>query len=288
KAPNGNRDGETNNGDLVADAMLWSILHMDGAVTVDEDHVVAVTNGGGIRAAINPGDVTMKDVNTVLPFGNTVAVVYVKGSELLEALEASTYTTPIGGYPQTSGIQFTLDLTKEYDPNPETYPDSTYYGPASIQRVTITSINGKAFDPEATYAVVTNNFCSAGGDTYYVFKNASDQFDTGIPMDEAVMQYITEELGGVISAEKYAEPRGDQTYITEAAEEPATEPAPAEEPAPETPAAEYYTVVSGDCLWSIARRYYGTGTKWDTIYSFNHDVISDPNLIYIGQSLRVK
>jgi 5'-nucleotidase len=214
KAP-GNRSQETNNGDIITEAMLWSVLKEEGAVTVDKDHVVAITNGGGIRAAIKVGDVTMKDINTVLPFGNTIAVVYVTGAELLEALEASTFSAPtaVGGYPQTTGIKFTLDTTKEYDANAETYPGSTYYGPKSIQRVTIESINGKAFDKDATYAVVTNNFCAAGGDTYYAFKAASAQFDTGIPMDEAVMQYVETVLGGVISASDYAFSDGEQTQI---------------------------------------------------------------------------
>ena len=110
KAPNGNRDSETNNGDLITDAMVWQVLQNKDGLTVNEDHVVAITNGGGIRAAIKPGDVTKNDINTVLPFGNTVAVVYVTGAELLEALEASTYCTPgaIGGFPQVSGINFTL------------------------------------------------------------------------------------------------------------------------------------------------------------------------------------
>ena len=94
KAPNGNRDGETNLGDLITDAMLWSIQKNPDSVTVPMENVLAITNGGGIRAPIHKGDVTKKDVNTVLPFGNTVAVVYVTGAELLEALEASTYCTP--------------------------------------------------------------------------------------------------------------------------------------------------------------------------------------------------
>ena len=212
RAPQGNRDSQTNNGNLITEAMLWSVLQA-GALNVPEENAVAITNGGGIRAAIAVGDVTMKDVNTVLPFGNTVAVVYVTGAELLEALEASTYSLPIGGYPQTTGIQWTLNTTKVYDANPDTYPGSSYYGPASIQRVSIQSINGKAFDPEATYAVVTNNFCAAGGDTYYAFVAAAAQFDTGIPMDEALVDYIKTELNGVIG-EAYAAPRGDLREIT--------------------------------------------------------------------------
>ena len=214
KAPNGNRDVETNNGDLITDAMVWKVLQNKDGLTVDEDHVVAITNGGGIRAAIKAGDVTKKDINTVLPFGNTVAVVYVTGEQLLEALEASTYCTPgaVGGFPQVSGINFTIRTGKDYDANKDTYPGSTYYGPASINRVTINSINGKEFKTNEIYAVVTNNFCAAGGDTYYAFAAASAQFDTGIPLDEAVMEYVTTELKGVIG-EKYAAPQGRISYF---------------------------------------------------------------------------
>ena len=208
KAPDGNRDSETNLGDLITDAMLWKVL-TDAEVTVPEENVVAITNGGGIRASIGVGDVTKKDINTVLPFGNTLAVVYVKGSELLEALEASTYCTPesIGGFPQVAGMQFTVATYETYDKNDESYPNSTYYGPKTINRVTIGSINGKDFDPEATYAVITNNFVAGGGDTYYAFAAATNQFDTGLPLDEVVMEYITKELKGVIG-ETYAEPAG--------------------------------------------------------------------------------
>ena len=209
KAPNGNRDVETNNGDLITDAMRWKVLQNKDGLTVNEDHVVAITNGGGIRAAIAKGDVTKKDINTVLPFGNTVAVVYVTGEQLLEALEASTFSTPtaVGGFPQVSGINFTIHTGKAYDKNDTTYPESTYYGPKTINRVVINSVNGKEFKANEVYAVVTNNFCAAGGDTYYAFKAASAQFDTGIPLDEAVMEYVTKELKGVIG-EQYAAPQG--------------------------------------------------------------------------------
>ena len=207
KAPNGNRDSETNNGDLITDAMIWKVMQNKEGLTVDADHVVAITNGGGIRAAIKPGDVTKKDINTVLPFGNTVAVIYVTGAELLEALEASTYSLPVGGFPQVAGINFTLSTAVAYDANAETYPASTYYGPKSINRVVINSINGKEFKADDTYAVVTNNFVADGGDTYYAFAAASAQFDTGIPLDEAVMEYVTTELKGVIGAQ-YAAPQG--------------------------------------------------------------------------------
>lgn len=205
----GNRDGETNLGDLIADSMIWKINQEVSSFDVPKENIVAITNGGGIRAPIKAGDITKKDVNTVLPFGNTLAVVYVTGAELLEALEASTYCTPksVGGFPQVAGIEMTINTDKVYDANENTYPGSTYHGPKTINRVTIDSINGKAFDAKATYAVVTNNFCAAGGDTYYAFARASAQIDTGIPLDEALMDYITTELKGVVG-EEYADTQG--------------------------------------------------------------------------------
>ena len=232
KAP-GNRTEETNLGDLITDAMVWSVVKEGGIEQVEPNQVVGITNGGGIRATIEAGDITMKDINTVLPFGNTVAVIYVTGEELLEALEASTFSTPeaIGGYPQTSGIEWVLDTTIPYDQG-DVYTlngkESSYFAPASIQRVTINAINGEAFDPAATYAVVTNNFCAAGGDTYNVFNRAYSEgsgFDTGIPMDEAVVAYITDELGGTITAEMYGEPHGFATQVLAEATEEEVEPA---------------------------------------------------------------
>ena len=211
KAP-GNRTEETNLGDLITDAMMWAIRTK--APSVDMTNAVAITNGGGIRAAINKGDITKKDINTVLPFGNTLAVVYVKGSELLEALEASTYCTPeaVGGFPQFAGMEVELNIAPKYDKNAKEYPGSEYFGPKSINRITIKSINGKAFDPNATYAVITNNFMAAGGDTYYAFAAAKEQFDTGLPLDEILMEYITTELNGVVG-EQYAKPQGRLTIV---------------------------------------------------------------------------
>ena len=199
----GNRTEETNLGDLITDALVW------GAEREGTEVDAAVTNGGGIRASIAAGDITKKDINTVLPFGNTLSIVQVTGAELLEALEASTYCTPtsIGGFPPVSGIEFTVDTTKAYDQG-ELYPGSTYYGPKSIQRVTIETVGGEPFDANATYTIATNDFMAAGGDTYYAFAAASVNYDLGIAMDEVVMDYITEELKGTVTAGAYGEPAG--------------------------------------------------------------------------------
>lgn len=199
----GNRTQETNLGDLITDALVW------GAEQQGETVDAAITNGGGIRATIEAGDITKKDVNTVLPFGNTLSIIKITGEELLEVLEASTFCTPeaIGGFPQVSGIEFTVDTTKGYDQGDE-YPGTTYFAPKTINRVTIKTVGGKDFDPAATYTIATNDFMASGGDTYYRFVNATANYDLGIPMDEVVMDYITTVLNGTVAADKYGEPAG--------------------------------------------------------------------------------
>lgn len=272
----GNRTEETNLGDLITDAMVW-LVTKDGGLEVDDDHVVAMTNGGGIRAPIAKGDISKNDVNTVLPFGNTVAVVYVTGEQLLEVLEASTYCTPtaVGGFPQIAGMNITVDATKEFDQG-ELYPDTTYYAPASINRVSVESVNGKDFSLTDTYAVISNDFCAAGGDTYYAFSTAT-VVDTGVALDVALMQFITDELGGTIS-EAYAEPAGRITVV-----KPQVQPEPEPQPQPEPEGV--YTVVRGDNLSKIAYIQYGDSSMWRVIYEANRDLISNPNQIWPGQVL---
>lgn len=202
----GNRTGETNLGNLIADAALW-VATKDGELDIAAENIVAVVNGGGIRASVSAGDITMLDINTVLPFGNTVSYVTVTGCVLLEALEAATAFAPeaSGAFPQVAGMVLTVNTGADFVSS-ENYDGSTYEKPEAIRRVEIDSINGREFDPEATYMVVTNDFVAAGGDAYYAF-SVSESVDTGLAFDEAVISYITEFLGGVVG-EEYALPEG--------------------------------------------------------------------------------
>ncbi len=207
----GNRTEETNLGDFAADAILWSAQQALGDMVV-----AAVTNGGGIRASIQAGDITMNDMKTVFPFGNEVSVLEVKGSELLEALEAATSAAPkaLGAFPQVSGIKFSVDTTVPYE-NGEQYPDSTYYAPAKPgSRVTIESVGGQPFELEALYNIATNDFTAAGGDTYYAFRypNATSGYKTGVALEDALVNYVTTVLGGVVGQD-YAQPQGRITIV---------------------------------------------------------------------------
>ena len=197
------RTGETNLGDLITDAMLWQ------AGTLGEKVDAAISNGGGIRASLSVGGLTKKDINTVLPFGNTLYLVKLTGAQLLEALEASTCSLPesIGAFPQVSGIEYTVNAGAKFS-STENYPGSTYGKPNAVNRVTIQSVGGVAFDPAETYTIVTNDFLGAGGDTYYTFKSSPVGYDTGVPLDEVLMDYITAQCKGTITKAAYGQTAG--------------------------------------------------------------------------------
>ena len=197
------RTGETNLGDLITDAMLWQ------AGTLGEKVDAAISNGGGIRASLSVGALTKKDINTVLPFGNTLYLVKLTGAQLLEALEASTCSLPesIGAFPQVSGIEYTVNTGAKFS-STENYPGSTYGKPNAVNRVTIQRVGGAAFDPAETYTIVTNDFLGAGGDTYYTFKSSPVGYDTGVPLDEVLMDYITAQCKGTITKAAYGQTAG--------------------------------------------------------------------------------
>lgn len=158
------RTKETNLGNLIADVLRLS---------TDAD--VAITNGGGIRASINEGDITKGEVFTVLPFGNRVFTVNVTGAQLKAALEhaVSGYPAQKGNFAQVSGLTFTFDASKP-----------------AYERVVEVKVAGEALDLDRMYKLATNDFMAAGGDGYTMLAEGVDPVDTGISMFEYVMEYM--------------------------------------------------------------------------------------------------
>ncbi|MEH6941688.1 bifunctional metallophosphatase/5'-nucleotidase [Bacillus sp. JJ722] len=149
------RANETELGNLITDSMLASAQKMN------PNTVIAVQNGGGIRAGIDAGPITLGDVLTVMPFGNTLATMNLTGAEILEALEHSVSQAPkeSGGFLHVSGMKFTYDSSK-----------------AAGSRVVTAQVNEKGtfvnLDPAKTYVVATNAFTAKGGDGFDVFNKA--------------------------------------------------------------------------------------------------------------------
>jgi len=157
------RTGETNLGNLITDAMRTKL-----------DTDAAITNGGGIRASIDQGEITQGEVITVLPFGNTAMAIELSGADLKAALEhgVSEYPATEGLFPQVSGIKFTFDGDAE--------PGNR------VQKVWV---GGEELDPNKMYTVATNDFMKAGGDGYSMFADAPIVKEAG-GLEEVLMEYI--------------------------------------------------------------------------------------------------
>ena len=154
-------------GNLVADAMLDRVK--------DQGIDVAISNGGGLRASIDAGEVTMGEVLTVLPFQNTLSTFQVTGSTLVEALEngASQMEEGAGRFPQVSGMSFTIDPSAE---------------PGS--RISDVKVGGTDIDPEKVYGVVSNNYVRNGGDGYKMFVDAENAYDFGPDLADVTAEYL--------------------------------------------------------------------------------------------------
>ena len=212
KYPNGNRDGETNLGDLCADAFRY-VADTEKAAgrtyDVDDDHIIGFVNGGGLYDHIKKGEIKLGDLFQVLPDYHKICGVYVKGRDLLEVMEAATQHLPKedAAFPQVSGVDYSINAKPRYCPAAEPYPGTQIYGPSEIRRVTINSVNGKPFDEDDTYLVFTTDVCAESKGIYYKFSQSDKRFIANTTDIDALSYYIMRDLGGVIG-EEYAEPKG--------------------------------------------------------------------------------
>jgi 5'-nucleotidase len=156
-------------GNLVADAML---AEAPGAE-------VALMNAGGLRTGLPGGAVTLGDVLTVLPFGNTLAMLRLRGADLRAAVAHGLARAGGGGFLQVAGLRIVW--------NPLAAPESRL-----VDLQVGTAAGGFApLEPDRVYRVVTNNFVRAGGDGFVMLRDdAIDPYDTGPPLDDAVARAI--------------------------------------------------------------------------------------------------
>ena len=163
---------ECSMGNLIADAMLERVA--------DQGVQIAIQNGGGIRASIDAGEVTMGEIFTVLPFQNALATFQLTGADVLVALEngVSLVADGAGRFPQVSGLRYVW--------NPAGEPGSRIVSAEVDMEGTWTAI-----DPEAVYGVVSNDFMRGGGDGYSVFENSGmNAYDFGPGLEQVVADYV--------------------------------------------------------------------------------------------------
>ncbi|HCI08767.1 MAG TPA: multifunctional 2',3'-cyclic-nucleotide 2'-phosphodiesterase/5'-nucleotidase/3'-nucleotidase, partial [Sulfitobacter sp.] len=154
-------------GSLIADAMLDRVK--------DQGVEIAIQNGGGIRASIDAGPVTMGEVLTVLPFQNTLSTFEVDGATIVAALEngVSELEEGAGRFAQVAGISFTVDSAAE-----------------AGARISDVMVGGAAIDLGKTYGVVSNNYVRNGGDGYKMFKSAANAYDYGPDLADVMAEYL--------------------------------------------------------------------------------------------------
>jgi 5'-nucleotidase len=167
------RSQECPMGNLVADAMLERVR--------DQGIQIAIQNGGGLRASIDSGEITMGEVLTVLPFQNTLATFQLKGADVIAALEngLSQVEEGAGRFPQVAGIRMTWTRAKKA-------------GEGRVVSVEVEGENGwEPLDPDRIYGVVTNNYMRGGGDGYKIFADAGQNaYDYGPGLEEVLAEHL--------------------------------------------------------------------------------------------------
>lgn len=177
KAINGSRENcrarECEMGNLVSDAILDR--------TKGQGVEIVISNGGGLRASIDQGTVTMGEVLTVLPFQNTLATFKISGKDLVAGLESglSQVEDGAGRFPQVAGLKYSFD--KSVAPNA-----------GRVKSVEVMENGAWApINPDKQYLVATNNYVRQGGDGYKVFaEKATNAYDYGPGLEQVVADYL--------------------------------------------------------------------------------------------------
>lgn len=194
------RNGETNLGDFVTDAYR--------AVTGAD---IAFVNGGGVRAEINIGEVTRKEIMDVNPWGNEMCVIEISGQQLLDALEygSNAYPQEFGSFPQVSGVCFEVHTYVESPVVVNELGDFVSIKENAPRRIRNVLVGGKALDVNKTYTLAgTRYMLQLSG---YKMLDGAKELEYNGPLTDAEMliEYFAEHLNGKITAEQYSDIGGE-------------------------------------------------------------------------------
>lgn len=212
------RKHETNLGDFVADAYLYTASNND--VIAD----VAFVNGGGVRTDLKAGDITRGDLINVNPFCNQLCYTQILGQDLLDALELSARSWPEGSgdFLQVSeGLSFAIRTDID---SPVMISGGAFAGidDTKERRVRRVTLHGKAIDPAATYTLVCHSYYLVDGGGAYTMLNKNPVTLLGLD-NEALMEYLQLNLKGVIGQE-YAGAAGLGRIATQVGPDPEAQP----------------------------------------------------------------
>ena len=237
----GVRGGESNAGNLIADAFLHAYDRMAATLGLPErgpEHpVVAITNSGGIRqnagdtlptSGTAPGQIFLVNTLDVLPFSNAVSVVAnVSPADLKAIFEVSgaRYPAPSGAFLQVSGIAAVYDPSR---PTGHRVVRLTLAGGVPI------IAEGAIVEGAPSVSIVTSSFVANGGDGYTMLGANPDKLQILASYEQALREYLLA-LGTVAAGDPRYLPGGEgrSVFLEAAAEAPSGEeagaaPAPAD------------------------------------------------------------
>ncbi len=198
------RKKETNLGDFIADAYL------DQAGDAD----IAFINGGGIRAEIGKGDVTLNDILRVHPYGNYLTVIRVTGRQVLDALEWSVHAMPgeFGGFNHVAGLTYEVDYSLTNPCKEDQNAMFDHVDEAMERRVRNVRVQGRPIDPEAFYKLASQDYqLLKNGDGYTMYKGC-EVLQESVKLDnQMLIDFITGTLNGRIG-EGYEDPYGQGRF----------------------------------------------------------------------------
>ena len=178
-------------GDFVADAAWWYANCKE-----NRSCDIALANGGNVRADIPKGDITLKDLRTVQPFGGDIGIVEANGRQIIDALEFGAQAVgegEFGGFMHVAGLAYTIDTTVKSSVRVDatgTWLSGPTNGIYRVRNVRIYDRKTKEFvplDPNGIYRVVGNAFnLVEGGDGFAMFRSAK-KVENGLCMDYLVL-----------------------------------------------------------------------------------------------------
>ena len=195
------RRAETNLGDFCADAMR----DQSGAD-------IALLTGGSVRTDVGLGDVTYGDLADVFPFGDDLVIVEMTGQQILDALEWGARALPdeAGAFLQVSGLSYEVDVSIES--GCVTDEDNCLQSIVGDRRVSNVMVGDDPIDEDATYTVCIQDYLIDKGDGFTMFAESEIINDSVILDLQALIDYLTETLGGQIG-EQYADPYGQGRIV---------------------------------------------------------------------------
>lgn len=198
------RRAETNLADFCTDAMR----DQTGADIV-------LLCGGAVRTDIEEGDITYGDLMNVFPFGDDLAVVQMTGQQIIDALEWGARALPdeVGGFLQVAGLTYEIDTSIESGCTED--EAGAFTGITGARRVSNVMVGDDPIDEDQVYTVCVQDYLLAQGDGFTMFEDCPVVNSSVILDLQALINYLTETLGGEIG-EQYSDPYGQgRIVITE-------------------------------------------------------------------------